>query len=165
MEYSKRSWVALLLVIANLLSSAFAWLPVKPAWHGSSSTPRLFSEANSGGNVDAIQLEGLGDDHDAVAKSLGASVQRWLDAEWMPQEIHAQIGDSCGASYVKCRRDRKTDDIMTIMTQVADDLTEVWYEKYDQDAFVNAWDVSNYVSDYLTSQAGNESCECTAKIH
>ena len=49
--------------------------------------------------------------------------------------------------------------------QVAEDLTAVWYEKYDADAFVNAWDVANYVSDYLTSEAGNESCECSAKIH
>ena len=140
------------------MASVFAWLPTK-------TYTRLSSVRETGSNVETIQLEGLGDDHDAVAKSLGASVQRWLDAEWMPQEIHAQIGTSCGESYVTCRRDHQTDDLMTIMTQVADDLTEVWYEKYDQDAFVNAWDVANYVSDYLTSEAGNESCQCSSKIH
>lgn len=115
--------------------------------------------------MDTIQLDKLGDDHEQVAKDLGASVQRWLDAEWMPQEIHAQIGVSCGTSYILCRRDKETDDIMTIMTQVAEDLSEVWYEKYDQDAFVNAWDIANYVSDYLTAESGNETCECSAKIH
>ena len=158
----------LLLVLVNVTTNVSAWLPAKTSTRQSLSLLRESTTTSGSGNsnnVDTIRLEGLGDDHGAVAEALGASVQRWLDAEWMPQEIHTQIGDSCGRSYIVCRRDRRTDDIMTIMTQVADDLTEVWNEKYDQDAFVNAWDVANYVSDYLTKQAGNESCECSANIH
>lgn len=122
-------------------------------------------QSSNDGSVQAIRLDALGDNHEDVGTAMGTSVRRWLDAEWMPQKIHAQIGDSCAASYVTCRREKETDDIMTIMTQVADDLTEVWYEKFDQDAFVNPWDIANYVSDYLTKQSGNEGCECSATIH
>ena len=161
MKLSDRILTALLLL---------AGTPTAVAWLSTSRFPAVsqrlspLQEASEGG-VDTIRLDGLGDDHEQVGADLGASVQRWLDAEWMPQEIHAQIGESCAASYVICRRDKNTDDIMTIMTQVADDLTKVWFEKYDADAFVNAWDVSNYVSDYLTNVSGNEGCECSTPVH
>jgi hypothetical protein len=56
------------------------------------------------------------------------------------------------------------DSIMSIMMQVASDLEEDW-KLYDKDAFVNAWDISNYVSDYLTKRAGGEGCECSNKIY
>lgn len=53
---------------------------------------------------------------------------------------------------------------MAIMTATADDLTAKWKE-YDKDAFVNAWDISNYVSDFFASKIGGQSCECTQKIY
>lgn len=146
-----------------LCGTAFAWLPASKTTTRRASLSPLLAESSS--NVDTIKLDGLGDDHSQVGAELGASVQRWLDSEWMPQDIHVQIGDSCAATYVACRTTRNTDCIMTIMTQITDDLMDDWYEKYDQDAFVNAWDIANYVSDYLTQKAGNESCECSAPIH
>ena len=149
-----------LLNILLLSGFAWAWIP-SPSTRTSRTPPVVVLRSSA--NVDTIQLGGLGDNHEQVGAELGASVQRWLDAEWMPQDIHAQIGTSCAATYVACRT--HTDDIMTIMTQIADDLSQDWYEKYDQDAFVNAWDIANYVSDYLVKQAGNESCECSAEIH
>lgn len=113
-----------------------------------------------------ISLTGLGDDHAAVGAALGTSVQRWLDAEWLPQATHALIGAQCAASYVTCRSSGDgAGDVMTIMTQTADDLTQDWAKLYDAEAFVNAWDVANYVSDYLTAQSGNEGCECSATIY
>jgi hypothetical protein len=111
-----------------------------------------------------ISLTGLGDDHAAVGAALGASVQRWLDAEWLPQATHALIGAQCAASYVACRQD-DAGDVMTIMTQTVDDLTQDWAKLYDAEAFVNAWDVANYVSDYLTAQSGNEGCACSATLY
>lgn len=68
----------------------------------------------------------------------------------MPQDIHAQIGDSCAKSYVACRS-KNDADIMNIMTQVADDLTEVWFDKYDAEAFVNAWDIAYVIKKKILS--------------
>jgi hypothetical protein len=104
-------------------------------------------------------------DHDQVGQEMAGSVQRWLDAEWMVQDIHVRMGASCARSYVKCRVELQTDDLMTIMMQVAEDLQKDWNDQYHKDAFVNAWDVANYVSDYLTAKSGIPGCECNAKIH
>lgn len=50
-----------------------------------------------------------------------------------------------------------------IMTQTTDNLFANWAE-YNADAFVNAWDVGNYVADYLISESGSETCGCSTKI-
>jgi hypothetical protein len=113
--------------------------------------------------VDAITVENLGEDHEEIGSQMKDSVQRWLDAEWMPQEVHERMAESCKLSYCRCRRAGQT-DLMTIMITVAEDLNRNWRE-YDADAFVNAWDVSNYVSDFLTSLTGIEGCECSNRIY
>jgi len=113
--------------------------------------------------VESISLDTLGENHEEVGAELAGSVQRWLDAEWMPQEVHVRMGESCQRTYQQCRQDG-VGDLMAVMMQVADDLQEDW-RQYDKDAFVNAWDVSNYVSDYLTSKTGVEGCECSARIY
>jgi hypothetical protein len=105
----------------------------------------------------------MGDNHEAVGEDLAGSVQRWLDAEWMPQEVHVQMGQSCKRTYMTCREEGEV-DLMALMMQTADDLTENW-DQYDKDAFVNAYDISNYVSDYFTAKSGVEGCECLTKIH
>jgi len=81
----------------------------------------------------------------------------------MPQEVHKQMGNTAKESYVTCR-EMGEDDLMTIMTTIADDLTDKW-DEYDADAFIGAWDIANYVSDYLVHLSGNERCDCSAEIH
>ena len=159
-----KTWTALLLLSLASTRTSLAWIAPLSLTNSATRSTKNTRQASTSG-VDTIKLDGLGDDHEKVGAAMALSVQRWLDAEWMPQEIHAQIGASCAESYVKCRLEKRTDDIMNIMTAVADDLTEVWYEKYDAEAFVNQWDIANYVSDYLVKQSGNESCECSADIH
>ena len=83
--------------------------------------------------------------------------------KWMPQEVHIQMGKSAKISYIACRESGK-DEIMDIMMKVADDLEGNW-KAYDADAFVNAWDIGNYVSAYLLQRSGEEGCDCNAKIH
>ena len=53
--------------------------------------------------------------------------------------------------------------IKDVMVKVADDLNKNWSE-YDKDAFVNGWDIGNYVADYLTNRLGDECSSCSAKI-
>lgn len=113
--------------------------------------------------VESLTLEDISDNHDEVGQELADSLQRMLDTEWMPQEVHARMAASVKQSYVNCRESGEA-DLMAIMTTTADDLMEKWNE-YDKDAFVNAWDISNYVSDFLTSKTGVQGCECTQKIY
>jgi hypothetical protein len=113
--------------------------------------------------VESLSLESLSDNHEAVGQELADSLQRMLDAEWMPQEVHVRMAASVKQSYVTCRLAGDS-DLMSIMTVTADDLTAKWKE-YDADAFVNAWDISNYVSDFLASKTGSRGCECTQKIY
>jgi hypothetical protein len=112
--------------------------------------------------VSSISLESL-TEHETVGSDLALSVQRWLDAEWMEQTVHIKMAAVCKETYIRCRTSGQ-EDLMTIMVSVADDLQSNWNE-YDADAFVNAWDVSNYVSDYLTSRLGIEGCECSSKLY
>ncbi|KAL7431162.1 hypothetical protein ACHAXM_002549 [Skeletonema potamos] len=121
---------------------------------------KLHAESSNG--VQLVSLAGLGDDHEAVGENMAKSVAAWLDEEWMPQEIHIKMGISVKNTYIQCRSNG-VDDVAEIMTQVTDDLYEKWAE-YNADAFVNAWDLGNYVADYLIAKSGSETCGCSTKI-
>lgn len=118
-------------------------------------------DANDNG-IQMVSLEGLGDDHEAVGETMAKSIAAWLDDEWLPQEVHVKMGTSVKNTYVSCRS-KGIDDVAEIMTEVTDDLFERWAE-YDADAFVNAWDVGNYVADYLIAKSGSETCGCSTQI-
>lgn len=115
--------------------------------------------------VECFNLENseLGQDHEQVGSELAASLQRMLDEEWMPQEVHGLMAQDVKEAYLACRENGDA-QLMSIMTTVADVLTENW-ERYDAEAFVNAWDCANYVSDWLTTRSGEETCECTQKLY
>ena len=113
--------------------------------------------------IEPISLENLGTDHESVASKMKESIISWLDAEWIPQEVHIQMASSAQQTYVSCRENGE-DDVAEIMLRVVDDLNDDW-KKFDKDAFVNAWDIGNYVADYLSNRAGVEGCACSASIH
>jgi hypothetical protein len=121
-------------------------------------------ESAAGEGIQMIDLANgrLDADHDVEGQLLADSIVRWLDAEWMPQEVHVQMAISVKNSYVRCR-DNARDDVSDIMMQIATDLDENW-RLYDKDAFVNAWEIGNYAADYLTKKSGNEGCACSAEI-
>jgi len=72
------------------------------------------------------------------------------------------MGESAKQSYIACRENGDV-DVMSIMMSVGNDLESKW-EKFDDDAFNGAWDVANYVSDYLTKRAGQEGCSCNYEV-
>ena len=111
--------------------------------------------------IEELTLDAL-EDHEAEGTRMSASIAGWLDIEWMPQEVHVQMGESAKVSYIRAREEG-TVEVMDIMTEVVDDLVKDW-KQYDKDAFINAWDVGNYVSDYLLNRLGAESCGCNAQI-
>jgi hypothetical protein len=83
-------------------------------------------------------------------------------SQWIPQEVHVRIGESAKASYIAMREEGK-DDLMDIMMEISSNLDQNWKE-YDEHAFVNAWDIGNYASDYLVQRSGNEGCQCSSQI-
>lgn len=151
----------LLLSLAPVALDAFAVYPKPGQFSLNSRLQEAVFEGSESG-IQNISLETLSSDHEAEGSRMAKSIAGWLDQEWMPQQVHIDMGDSAKKSYIEARKAGET-DIMSVMFQVSSDL-EVNWPKYDADAFVNAWDVGNYVSDYLNDRAGNESCECASQI-
>ena len=116
------------------------------------SRARVVSPPTALQMIETISLESLGDDHEAEGTRLAESIAGWLDLEWCPQEVHAAIAENAKQTYVKLRS-RGDDCVSSIMHETAENLHANW-DAYDKDAFVNAWDVANYVSDYLSMRSG-----------
>ena len=155
-------------VLFALAAYSEAWVASRPLHQVAySSPPRKHHRLTTNtalAMVESVSVASIGsDNHEEIGQELADSVQRWLDVEFMPQDVHVRVGLSCKQSYVACR-EAGHDDLMMIMTTTADDLTENW-DEYHMDVFVGAWDITNYVSDFLTAKAGIEGCECSATIH
>jgi hypothetical protein len=54
---------------------------------------------------------------------------------------------------------------MAIMMTIVNDMEPSWNALYERDAFCNAFDIANYVADYLTQRAGLETCSCSHRIY
>ena len=143
-----------------LFPTAKAWMVQHPTWSTRGARPTTIALSVQSFNLDATPLS---DDHEQIGKELAASLQRMLDEEWMPQAVHVQMGRDVMETYIACRTSGDA-DVASILTSVAEKLTEHW-DQYNAEAFVGAWDCANYVSDWLTTRAGAETCSCTHKIY
>ena len=147
--------LTLLFVSCTFISEAFT-----PSLYRRAHGWNLFFENEQNG-VSVTSLQGF-ENHEEDGERLAMSIQKWLDLEWCPQDIHHKIGLSAKQSYINSR-EKGCIDIMDIMVQVTDDLVANWHE-YDKDAFVNAWDIGNYASDFLHQMAGAERCACSVVL-
>jgi hypothetical protein len=145
----------LLIVCYTSISEAFT-----PTLYRRAHGWNLFFENEQNG-VSVMSLQGF-ENHEEDGERLAMSIQKWLDLEWCPQDVHLKIGLSAKQSYINSR-EKGCIDIMDIMVQVTDDLVAKWHE-YDKDAFVNAWDIGNYASDFLHQMAGAERCACSVVL-
>jgi len=101
-------------------------------------------------------------DHAAEGRNMGLSVARHLDIEWMDQEVHDRLGDAVAELYAEAREGDEQ-DVGAVMVFIADGLEKRW-SKFNDDAFVNAWDIGNYISDYLISMVSDDGCACNSPI-
>ncbi len=83
----------------------------------------------------------------------------------MPQHVHVLMAQSVQRSYLKCRQQQQEHDLMAIMMTIVNDMEPSWNALYERDAFCNAFDIANYVADYLTQRAGLETCSCSHRIY
>lgn len=112
--------------------------------------------------VETVSLESL-ENHEDEGTLMAESITKWLDDEWIPQDVHIRMAESAKKSYISCRESGQS-DVMDILMQISNDLEANWQD-YDADAFVNAWDIGNYAADYLIKRSGNEGCECSSAIY
>ena len=141
------------ILVASVTSSVAFTVQNIRAVRNPSTTARYAIEA-----ADVTSLE----NHEEEGTKLAKSIAGWLDIEWLPQQIHIDMGESAKRTYIS-QREAGVSDVMCIMTEVVEDLLKDW-QKYDADAFVNAWDVANYTSDYFMWKLGVEECGCHATI-
>mmetsp|Transcript_14060 Transcript_14060/g.20087 ORF Transcript_14060/g.20087 Transcript_14060/m.20087 type:complete len:187 (+) Transcript_14060:39-599(+) len=141
--------------IASKTRRKYALQNYKITTSTSSSPTKLFA-------IEAATVQSLQGDHEEEGIRLANSLASYLDNEWMPQEVHGRMGDVVKDIYIECRLNGD-DDIMSIMVKTSETLEKRWKE-FDADAFVNAWDIGNYVADYLTQRAGIETCTCSTPI-
>eukprot|EP00339_Tiarina_fusa_P024339 CAMPEP_0117003154 /NCGR_PEP_ID=MMETSP0472-20121206/4560_1 /TAXON_ID=693140 ORGANISM="Tiarina fusus, Strain LIS" /NCGR_SAMPLE_ID=MMETSP0472 /ASSEMBLY_ACC=CAM_ASM_000603 /LENGTH=156 /DNA_ID=CAMNT_0004703691 /DNA_START=95 /DNA_END=565 /DNA_ORIENTATION=- len=145
-----------LCLTVSCLASASAWVSSnRPAGVGRFGTTTQLKA------VETVSLASLSN-HEEDGTKVAESVTKWLDQEWIPQQVHIDMAESAKKSYIACRESGR-DDVGDILMQIADDLSDDW-DKYNADAFVNAWDIANYVSDYLIKASGGEGCECSEAI-
>lgn len=82
-------------------------------------------------------------------------ITRFLDEEWIEQDVHKAIGAKVRAEYVRAR-ERGVSDVGELLLIIGAEL-----ENFDMaDAYVNGWDVANKVSDLLMLRMERELCSC-----
>jgi len=141
---------------------------ISERWSYSSSsstttTSILFATEGGAGGVQTIDLTTIDDDHEKEGQLMADSIIAWLDAEWVPQQVHIEMAECAKQSYINCRQNKKQTDVMDVMMQISNDLQDNW-SLYNDDAFINAWDIGNYCSDYLVERSGNEGCACSEVV-
>jgi len=66
--------------------------------------------------IEVMTLDNL-DNHEDEGTRLSASIAGWLDIEWMPQEVHVQMGESAKSSYIRARESGEN-EIMSVSKYV-----------------------------------------------
>lgn len=77
-------------------------------------------------------------------------IATWLDEEWIPLEVHQQLGEAAGAAYVKCRQAGE-DEMTSLLMGLSNELLAFNY----RETFVNAFEVRGWVRGWVGDVGGN----------
>lgn len=114
---------------------------------------KLLSSIENGVDISSLT------DVKSTAKSLGVSIATWLDKEYIPMQIHKEIGDIVEDIYISTRNDNIC-DLGELLMNIGTRL-----EAFDMSpSFVNAWDVGNKASDLVMLMLDRELCTCSSTI-
>lgn len=107
---------------------------------------------------DGIQLHQL-QQYEKEAVFLRDRVQCWLDGDFIPQPVHLAVAKEVHTQYLVSRL-RGVGDLGELMMDIGGQL-----ERVDMsDAFVNAWDVANKVSDLVLVLLDRELARCAGNM-
>eukprot|EP00197_Chlamydomonas_leiostraca_P005342 CAMPEP_0202861580 /NCGR_PEP_ID=MMETSP1391-20130828/2933_1 /ASSEMBLY_ACC=CAM_ASM_000867 /TAXON_ID=1034604 /ORGANISM="Chlamydomonas leiostraca, Strain SAG 11-49" /LENGTH=213 /DNA_ID=CAMNT_0049540995 /DNA_START=11 /DNA_END=652 /DNA_ORIENTATION=- len=122
--------------------------------------PTVFSSSSSGSSTDveSFMLPPITSDNQLQQDKnwLAVQVTTWLNEEWTPLDIHAQVGEAAGEAYVAARRAGE-DEVGGVLLAVGSQLLVFDFH----DTFVNGFEVANKVSELLMLRAGCDVC-CTS---
>lgn len=78
-----RSAILIVFFCSFIINGTYSFSPVSFSRILSANviTPIRLSNSKEGNGVEAVSLDGLGDDHETVGESMAKSVAAWLDAE------------------------------------------------------------------------------------
>ena len=107
------------------------------------------------GGVSLQKLQNVDED----ALWLGSQICFWLDNEWIKQPVHGRIGESVSDIYRKVRRASGA-DLTDMLMEMGTGLEQISFDDPAGDAYVNAWDVANKVSDLLMLRMDRDLCDC-----
>lgn len=109
-------------------------------------------------SIDGIGLNAL-INHLEDGQYLQSAIQIWLDNEYLPQEIHRKLGLEVQKLYIR-ERMSGVNDLGELLIDIGTNLESFNME----DAFVNAWDVANKVSDLLMNRMRMETSPCAGDM-
>ncbi|KAI8471933.1 MAG: hypothetical protein J3K34DRAFT_520137 [Monoraphidium minutum] len=87
---------------------------------------------------------------------IAGMVALWLDEEWCPQEVHADLGRAAGDAYARIRAGGE-DEMGGLLLGLCSDLSAFNY----RECFVGPFDVANKVVEMLMQRGGTDVC-CTS---
>jgi hypothetical protein len=117
--------------------------------------PLSMSKVDSTIDVSLVVL----DDIETDGEWLASQITKWLDVEWIAQPVHMRIGAGCAQIYKKGRVEGIV-DLGEMLIEMGTGLEQVDFDDKTGDAYVNAWDVANKVSDLLMLRMDRDLCAC-----
>ncbi len=133
--------VMLILVLLCLCGLCVGFRLIGLRWRS-----HTFSMSNDDMGVPLTSLKEFEEDGEYIS----ASICKFLDEEWIKQDIHQKLGEECKALYIKGRKEGGIHDLGEMLMEIGSEL-----EKFDMvDAYVGPWDVANTVSDLLMARLG-----------
>jgi len=137
------------------------------SWKKCKGVTSLQSSETEGNTIEVATLSNLApEDYESEGQRMAESIGAWLDQEWIAQEVHLKAGMCAKDTMLDILEEKGSGvDIGDVMMLIIDRLNDRWYlDGYSDDMFVNAWDIGNYVSDYLIQRMGIGACACSTAI-
>eukprot|EP00933_Yihiella_yeosuensis_P070886 TRINITY_DN79050_c0_g1_i1.p1 TRINITY_DN79050_c0_g1~~TRINITY_DN79050_c0_g1_i1.p1 ORF type:complete len:244 (-),score=44.83 TRINITY_DN79050_c0_g1_i1:220-951(-) len=110
------------------------------------------SSAGSSDAVAGVHLPAMASDE---PEWLSFVIARYLDEEWIEQEVHQEIGDAVAESYRKAR-DSGEDELVAVLAKISFDLKEIWSQGGFREAFEGPADVANRAVEFLMLRQGRQ---------
>lgn len=102
--------------------------------------------------VTGVQLPPMAFDEPAW---LGFMIARYLDDEWIEQEVHHRIGDATGRIYKESRA-AGDNDLIAVLAKMTFGLKDMWADTDFSEAFEGPVDVANRAAEFLMLRLGRE---------
>eukprot|EP00931_Biecheleriopsis_adriatica_P011932 TRINITY_DN113022_c0_g1_i1.p1 TRINITY_DN113022_c0_g1~~TRINITY_DN113022_c0_g1_i1.p1 ORF type:complete len:222 (+),score=41.54 TRINITY_DN113022_c0_g1_i1:66-731(+) len=83
-------------------------------------------------------------------------ITRYLDDEWMEQEVHQQIGEAVARLYAEAREKKGENDLVAVLASLSFGLKDMWKSAGFDEAFEGPVDVANRAAELLMLRMGKK---------